>query len=100
VVEAVFAYPRSADASSCRLQNWLAADDSSPSEHVAEQEETIRLLEALSQLPERQREALILQRYHGWKLREIAEHLNCTVNAVAGLHANALKKLRQLLEKE
>ena len=89
-----------ADASSCRLQNWLAADGSSPSDHAAEQEETIRLLEALSQLPERQREALILQRYHGWKLREIAEHLNCTVNAVAGLHANGLKKLRQLLEKE
>jgi RNA polymerase sigma-70 factor (ECF subfamily) len=89
-----------ADASSCRLQSWLAAEDASPSERAVEQEEALRLLEALSRLPERQREALILQRYHGWKLREIAEHLNCTVNAVAGLHAHGLKKLRELLESE
>jgi RNA polymerase sigma-70 factor (ECF subfamily) len=89
-----------ADASSCRLQSWLAADEDSPSDQVVEQEEALRLLEALSTLPERQCEALILQRYHGWKLREIAEHMNCTVNAVAGLHANGLKKLRELLESE
>jgi len=86
-----------ADASSVRLQSWLAAEDASPGEQAAAQEEALRLLEALSRLPGRQREAVILQRYHGWKLREIAEHLNCTVNAVAGLHAHGLKKLRQLL---
>ena len=86
-----------ADASSVRLESWLAAEDTSPSERAAAQEESLRLLEALSRLPDRQREALILQRYHGWKLREIAEHLGCTVNAVAGLHAHGLKKLRQLL---
>jgi len=86
-----------ADASSCRLQSWLAAEDTSPGERAAAQEEALRLLEALAHLPDRQREALILQRYHGWKLSEIAEHLGCTVNAVAGLHAHGLKKLRQLL---
>jgi RNA polymerase sigma-70 factor (ECF subfamily) len=86
-----------ADASSCRLQSLLVADEPSAGEQAAAREEGLRLLEALSRLPERQREALILQRYHGWKLREIAEHLNCTVNAVAGLHAQGLKKLRQLL---
>ena len=89
-----------ADASSVRLESWLAAEDTSPSERAAAQEESLRLLEALSRLPDRQREALILQRYHGWKLREIAEHLGCTVNAVAGLHAHGLKKLRELLESE
>jgi RNA polymerase sigma-70 factor (subfamily 1) len=89
-----------ADASSCRLQSWLAAEDASPSEQEVQQEEALRLLEALSRLPDRQREALILQRYHGWKLREIADHLNCTVNAVAGLHAHGLMKLRELLESE
>jgi RNA polymerase sigma-70 factor (subfamily 1) len=85
------------DSSSCRLQSWIAADQASPSEEAVAQEEALRLLEALSRLPKRQREALILQRYHGWKLREIAEHMKCTVNAVAGLHANGLKKLRELL---
>jgi RNA polymerase sigma-70 factor (ECF subfamily) len=83
--------------SSSRLQNWLAVEDSSPSERVARQEEALRLLDALSKLDARQREALILQKYHGWTLAQIAEHLDCTTGAVAGLHARGLKKLRQLL---
>jgi RNA polymerase sigma-70 factor (subfamily 1) len=83
--------------SSCRLRNWLAVEDSSPSERLARQEEGLRLLEALAQLDARQREALMLQKYHGWTLTQIAEHLGCTVGAVAGLHARGLKALRKLL---
>jgi RNA polymerase sigma-70 factor (subfamily 1) len=86
-----------AEESSCQLRNWLAAEDSSPSERLAQQEEALRRLEALSQLDGRQREALILQKYHGWTLARIAEHLGCTVGAVAGLHARGLKRLRQFL---
>jgi RNA polymerase sigma-70 factor (ECF subfamily) len=80
-----------------RLENWLAAEDSPPSENAFNREEAQRLLEALSKLPPRQREALILQKYHGWKLAQIAERLGCTVGAVAGLHARGLKNLRELL---
>jgi RNA polymerase sigma-70 factor, ECF subfamily len=83
--------------SSCRLQNWLAVDDTTPSEGMVRQEEALRLLEALSKLDPRQREALILQKYHGWKLEQIAEHLGCTTGAVAGLHARGLKELRKHL---
>lgn len=86
-----------ADESSCRLQSWLAAEDSSPSERLAREEDGLRLLEALSKLDARQREALILQKYHGWTLAQIAEHLGCTVGAVAGLHARGLKSLREHL---
>ena len=86
-----------AEESSCRLEKWSAAEDTSPSERLAEQEEALRLLEALSKLGPRQREALILQRYHGWKLAQIAEHLGCTSGAVAGLHARGLKELRKHL---
>jgi RNA polymerase sigma-70 factor (subfamily 1) len=86
--------------SSCRLQAFLAAEDSSPGERLGRQEEALRLLEALSQLDERQREALILQKYHGWTLAQIAKHLGCTAGAVAGLHARGLKKLRQHLVEE
>jgi RNA polymerase sigma-70 factor (subfamily 1) len=81
----------------CRLQKWQAAEDSSPSNQAARQEEALRLLEALSKLEMREREALILQKYHGWTLAQIAEHLNCTRGAVAGLHARGLKHLRRLL---
>jgi RNA polymerase sigma-70 factor (ECF subfamily) len=86
-----------ADESSCRLRDWLAAEDTSPSDRLAEQEQALRLLEALSKLDPRQREALILQKYHGWKLSQIAEHLGCTKGVVAGLHARGLKELRELL---
>jgi RNA polymerase sigma-70 factor (subfamily 1) len=86
-----------ANGSKCRLIGWLAAEESTPSGKLIKQEERLRVLEALAQLPERQREALILQQYHGWKLAQIAEHLGCTTNAVAGLHARGLAKLRTLL---
>jgi RNA polymerase sigma-70 factor (subfamily 1) len=86
-----------ASESSCRLQSWLAAEDSSPGERMARQEEGLRLLEALSKLDPRQREALILQKYHGWTLAQIAGHMGCTAGAVAGLHARGLERLRLLL---
>jgi RNA polymerase sigma-70 factor (ECF subfamily) len=86
-----------ADESSCRLRDWLVAEDSSPSERLLEQERALRLLEALAQLDPRQREALILQKYHGCTLAQIAEHLNCTLGAVAGLHAHGLARLRRLV---
>jgi RNA polymerase sigma-70 factor (ECF subfamily) len=83
--------------SSCRLQNWLAVEDTTPGERMVRQEEALRLLEALSKLESRQREALILQKYHGWRLAQIAEYLGCTAGAVAGLHARGLKELRKHL---
>jgi len=52
---------------------------------------------ALAQIDPRQREALILQKWQGWKLDEIAEHMGCTTGAVAGLHARGLKALLKLL---
>jgi RNA polymerase sigma factor (sigma-70 family) len=83
--------------SSCRLKNWLAAEDTPPSGRLVRDEEGLRLLEALSRLDPRQREALILQSYHGWTLAQIAKHLGCTTGAVAGLHARGLKKPRDYL---
>jgi RNA polymerase sigma-70 factor (ECF subfamily) len=83
--------------SSCNLQKWLAADVEGPDYPADAAERGARLAEALSQLPPREREALILQKYHSWSLAQIAEHLGCTSGAVAGLHARGLKRLRQLL---
>ncbi len=83
--------------SSCRLKGLLAADESSPPDRLLAQERGLRLAEALARLPERQREAIILQKWHGWKLAQIAEHLGCTTGVVAGLHARGLKALRGML---
>ena len=83
--------------SSCNLQKWLAEDGAGPGGRADAAERGALLADALSQLPGREREALILQKYHGWTQAQIAERLGCTAGAVAGLHARGLKRLRELL---
>ncbi len=61
--------------SSQRLEAWLVATGSSPSEHCRGQELALQLASALAALPEAQRDAIVLQHWHGWKVAEIAEHL-------------------------
>ncbi len=86
-----------AERSSCRLNESIAAEESTPSANLSKHEEELRVQAALAQLPARQREEVILKQYHDWKLAEIADHLGCTTNTVAGLHARGLAKLRTLL---
>lgn len=86
-----------AQASSARVGQWLAREERAPLERLEAQERADRLLEALAQLPERERQAVVLQRFHGWRLQEIADELGCTVGAVGGLQARGLKRLRELL---
>src|SRR5262245_55760872 len=86
--------------SSACLEGWLVADQSSPSLHVQRHEQALRLADALAQLPEAQREALILQHWHGWTLAEIGRHLGRTPAAVAGLLHRGLERLRALLEEK
>jgi RNA polymerase sigma-70 factor (ECF subfamily) len=86
--------------SSVRLQAWVAASDPSPSAHLAREEDAVRLAAALAALPEAQREALVLQHWHGWKVAEIAEHLGRTRTAVAGLLKRGLAALRQELQSD
>jgi RNA polymerase sigma-70 factor (ECF subfamily) len=87
-------------ASSLRLERWLAAGDPGPSEEAERQERAVRLAAALAGLPEAQREALVLQYWHGWTLAQIGQHLGRTPAAVAGLLKRGLKKLRQELQDE
>ncbi len=85
------------DTSSARLDAWLAADQPSPSEHAQQAEQGVRLAEALEQLPEAQREALVLQHWQGLSLAEIGAHLGRSPAAVAGLIKRGLKQLRHLM---
>lgn len=85
-------------ASSSRLEVWLAAEQSSPSQQAESHEQALRLAEALETLPENQREALTLQHWQGWSLAQIGNHLGKSPEAVAGLLKRGLKQLRQLLQ--
>jgi RNA polymerase sigma-70 factor (ECF subfamily) len=80
--------------SSARLGSLLVANQSSPSQRAANNEQDLRLASALARLPEDQREALVLQHWHGWSLAQIADHMNRSRTAVAGLIKRGLQKLR------
>jgi RNA polymerase sigma-70 factor (ECF subfamily) len=83
--------------SSVRIEAQLAAEQSSPSERAEEHERSERLLDALAALPEFEREALVLQHWHGWTVAQIGERLERTPAAVAGLLKRGLARLRQSL---
>jgi RNA polymerase sigma-70 factor (ECF subfamily) len=80
--------------SSSRLQSWIAADQSSPSEPAQRQEQSMRVAAALARLPDAQREALVMRHLRGWSLSQIAKHLGRTHSAVAGLLKRGLQQLR------
>jgi len=81
--------------SSARLEKWLADEESSPSRRAERLEETLRAAEVVEDLPEGQREAVVLYYWQGCTLAEIGKHLGRSPAAVAGLLRRGLKKLRE-----
>jgi RNA polymerase sigma-70 factor (ECF subfamily) len=96
------AIERSLDAgleqSSSRIEAWLAADQSSPSQRAIQHEEMLLLADAVAGLPENQRRAVEYHHLKGWSLAEIAEALQCSKSAVAGLLHRGLETLRRRLD--
>jgi len=85
------------DQSSKRIDAWLIAEQSSPSQRAVRHEEAVQLASSLAQLPDAQREALTLRYCHGWSLAQISEHLDRTPAAVSGLLKRGARQLRLLL---
>jgi RNA polymerase sigma-70 factor (ECF subfamily) len=88
----------SLEESSARLESWLAADQSSPSQRFMRQEQGIRLADALAELPDDQRRAVELHHLKGYSVAEVGELMDRSRPAVVGLLFRGLKKLRQLLK--
>lgn len=87
------------DQSSCRLEAWLAADQSSPSQQAVRNEQVLQLSEALAMLPDDQRTAIELHDLQGLPLADISEALNRSKGAVAQLLFRGHRKLASLLER-
>jgi RNA polymerase sigma-70 factor (ECF subfamily) len=83
--------------SSARLERWLAADQSSPSQRAIRQEELLRLARAIAQLPEDQRTALEMRHVQGCSLAAISQHMDRSEASIAGLIRRGLKQLREQL---
>jgi RNA polymerase sigma-70 factor (ECF subfamily) len=87
--------------SSACLAAWLADDQPTPGTQAEQNEQAVRLAAAMEQLPDAQREALVLHYWQGETTARIAEHLGRRPAAVAGLLQRGLRDLRkQLRDKE
>jgi RNA polymerase sigma-70 factor (ECF subfamily) len=86
--------------SSARIEAWLQAEQSSPSQKVMREENLSRLAVALAQLTDEQRSAVELHHLQRLKLADVATRLNRTKGATAALLFRGLKKLRGLLDDE
>ena len=94
---------RSLEVSICgsfqRVDSWLEASLTSPSEQVVKKEEVMQLADAIAELPSAQQNAVILHHLQGLSLAEVAQQLERTEAAVAGLLYRGVKKLHELLSK-
>lgn len=86
------------EASSARIEDWLAAEQSSPSQRAMRNEELLRLADALARLPDEQRRAVEFHHLKGLALNEISEQMGRTKGGVAALLFRGLKRLRELLK--
>lgn len=83
--------------SSSRIEGFLAAKHSSPSQRAQRNEELLYLAAALEQVPDAQRQAVELHYLRGWPLADIAEQMRKSKPAVAGLLHRGLSELRRRL---
>jgi RNA polymerase sigma-70 factor (ECF subfamily) len=88
----------SLDQSSSRLELWLVAEQSSPSQRAMRNEQLEKLADALDKLPLDQRAAVELHHLRGWPLADVARHLRRSKPAAAGLLHRGLTKLKELLK--
>ncbi len=82
------------------IEDTLESSDSYNPDVVAEKDEIKKLIaKALMELPDREKQVLILYYYEGLTLKEIGSILAVTESRVSQLHTKAIMRLRGKLEK-
>ena len=92
------ALPEVVAESSARIDKWLADSQSSPSEQAVRHEQELRLAAALAQLPEDQRNVVILHKLMNASVAEIASQTKRSQKAVAGLLRRGMQRLGEILK--
>ncbi len=86
--------------SSYQLADVLAADVSSPSAGVHRDEQAVMLACMLDRLTEEQRQAIIAKYWHNESLNQIAEAMDRSPQAVAGLIYRGMQELKSIASQE
>ena len=87
--------------SKCQAERLCsAAISASPSKQLITTEESIRVFEALAQLPYEQREVFVLRVQGQMRFRDIAGLVGLSINSVQSRYRYAVEKLRAILNKE
>ena len=84
--------------SASRLEGWIAADQSTPSERFLREERVLMLAQALESLEEEEQETLIDRYCRELTIVEIAERRGTSRNAVARVLTRGTIKLRKKLK--
>jgi RNA polymerase sigma-70 factor (ECF subfamily) len=88
------------DADSCGSASSRLADGGAeaPPEFVEKEELKARVRDAVSRLPERQRLAILMNKFHGLSYEELAETLEMTIPGVKSLLVRARENVRTAIE--
>lgn len=78
----------------------LRFNDSNAEENIIKSQSHERIMKLVSQLPEEQREIIILRHFADLKFREISSMLDCSVNTALGRMRYALLNLRKMIEEQ
>jgi RNA polymerase sigma-70 factor (ECF subfamily) len=85
------------DQSSALMARGLVAPDSSPSQKAVRREQAVLLANALGELPEDYREAIMLRHLEGLTFPEVARRMGRSQDSVEKLWMRGLARLRQLM---
>lgn len=85
------------DQSSQAIDRGFFALQSTPSQHVAQREQSVLLAEALARLSEDYREVVVLRHFEELTFPEVAERMQRSVDSVQKLWVRALAALKQSL---
>lgn len=85
------------DASSQAMDRGLVGSNTTPSQHVARREQSVLLADALAQLSEDHREAIVLRHLEGLSLAEAATRMGRSQDSVQKLYVRGLMNLRRIM---
>jgi RNA polymerase sigma-70 factor (ECF subfamily) len=86
--------------STVRLERWLACADGTPSQRAVANEQLVALAKALISLPIDQRRVIELHHLQGLASSIVAERMQRSEAAVAGLLRRGLQTMRELMQNQ